>query len=76
MEIKRVFSGILKDLRIRNSFSAEEVAEKSGISVRHLRYLEKGTYQPSLETFFKVIEAAGGDPEEIFKQVSDRLKDR
>ncbi|MBI1769535.1 MAG: helix-turn-helix transcriptional regulator [Bacteroidetes bacterium] len=70
MKFKQPFSKILVELRTQKHLSIKELSNKSGVSERHIIYLEQGVHEPSLEIIFKLIEALGSDPIEIIQRVT------
>jgi len=52
---KKYIGQILRKYRKNLNLTQEELAEKIGIAEKHYGKLERGTFSPSLETFFKLI---------------------
>jgi transcriptional regulator with XRE-family HTH domain len=57
----------VKALRIKQGMTQQDLAEKAGISVSFLSFLESGSRKGSLETYFQISTALGKDPSELFK---------
>lgn len=47
----------LKEYRKKANFSQEKIAEKTNLAEKHYGRLERGICTPTLETFFKLINA-------------------
>ena len=45
-----------KEYRKKAKLTQEELSEKIDISEKHYGQLERGSFSPSLETFFKIVE--------------------
>ena len=45
-----------KEYRIKANLTQETLSEKINIAYKHYGKLERGSFSPSLETFFKLIE--------------------
>lgn len=50
----------LKAIRAEAGMSMDELSERSGLGRNQLITIEKGTGNPTLETLFKYLDAAGG----------------
>ncbi|MDQ3576266.1 MAG: helix-turn-helix domain-containing protein [Actinomycetota bacterium] len=62
------FGEILRTHRLRARLTQQQLAERSGISVRALRYIERGTVgRPRPESVRKLAAAVGVPPEELAK---------
>lgn len=49
----------LKEVRIKKGITISELSEKSGVSERYLRFIEKGERNPSLKTANAIANALG-----------------
>ena len=58
---------MIKQYRLKKNLSQEELAEKIGISIRHLQRLEHNEENTRLSTFKKVIKALDIPDNEILK---------
>ncbi|MFW9929893.1 MAG: helix-turn-helix domain-containing protein [Candidatus Thorarchaeota archaeon] len=57
----------IKELREKVNLSASQLAEKVGVPLQTIRYLEEGRYNPSLLLAYKIAEALNCTIEELFK---------
>lgn len=57
----------IKELREKASFSALELAEKVGVQISTINYLEEGRYNPDLALTFKIAEVLKCNIEDLFK---------
>jgi transcriptional regulator with XRE-family HTH domain len=60
-----LIAGRIKDLRIRNGFSQEEMAEKTGLSLRTIQRIENGESEPRGDSFKRIALTFGVSPDEI-----------
>lgn len=49
----------LKEVRMKKGITISELSEKSGVSERYLRFIEKGERNPSLKTANAIANALG-----------------
>ena len=56
---------MIKDYRLKNKLSQEELAEEIGISNRHLQRLEHNEENTRLSTFKKIVKALDISDNEI-----------
>ena len=62
----------VKELRKRKEFSQEELAEKSGLSVRTIQRIENGESDPTEESIKRISVALEVNPDELigkFKKI-------
>ncbi len=52
----KVLGNAIKDARINNNLSQEELAELVGITPTHLKHIESEHRKPSIEVLFKLTE--------------------
>jgi putative transcriptional regulator len=45
---------VIKELRLKNNLTQEELAEKAGVRRETIVFLEQGKYNPSLNLAYKV----------------------
>ena len=64
-KVKELLAANLKFGRVRLGFSAERVAEISGLSPAHIKELEKGKSFVTAEEFERLSEALGRKPHEM-----------
>ena len=58
---------MIKEYRLKNNLSQEELAEEIGISNRHLQRLEQNEEHTRLSTFKKIVKSLKISDEEIIK---------
>ena len=58
---------MIKEYRLKNGFSQEELAEKIDISWRHLQRLEHNETNTTVKTLKKLIEVLSISDEDILK---------
>lgn len=61
----KVLASRIKELRNRNGFSQEELAEKAGLSLRTIQRIENGETEPRGESLKRLVLAFGVSPDEI-----------
>ncbi|MFX0041475.1 MAG: PH domain-containing protein [Candidatus Hodarchaeota archaeon] len=59
----------IKELREKISMSTAQLAEKVGVPIQTINYLEEGRYNPSLTLAYKIAEALNCRIEDLFKMV-------
>ncbi|MGD6857900.1 helix-turn-helix transcriptional regulator [Bacillus infantis] len=64
----------VKELRARNSWSQEKLAQASGVTRQTIAALEKGDYIPSLLLALKICEAFQLKMEEVFWLLKEEEK--
>jgi putative transcriptional regulator len=52
-----IFTTRIKELRARYNMTQDDLAKEVGVTRQTIVYLEKGTYNPSLELAYKVAKA-------------------
>jgi putative transcriptional regulator len=57
----------IKELREKENLSPGQLAEKVGVPVQTINYLEEGRYNPSLLLAYKIAEVLNCEIEELFK---------
>ena len=69
MQIRKLFSKNLKQLRTKKNLTQEELAEKLDISVRYIQQLEgRNCPNVKLETIADLAKALSGKPIEFFRE--------
>ncbi|MFX0010718.1 MAG: helix-turn-helix transcriptional regulator [Candidatus Hermodarchaeota archaeon] len=56
----------IKDLREKKNISVSQLAEKVGVPIQTIIYLEEGRYNPSLTLAFKIAEVLNCKIEDLF----------
>ncbi|MFW9951333.1 MAG: PH domain-containing protein [Candidatus Thorarchaeota archaeon] len=59
----------IKELREKNKISSAQLAEKVGVPIQTITYLEEGRYNPSLTLAFKIAEVLKCKVEELFNLI-------
>lgn len=59
----------IKDRREKMNLSVAELAEKTGVPLQTIKYLEEGKYNPSLALAYKVAQVLNCSVEDLFKMV-------
>ena len=59
----------IKELREKVSLSRAQLAEKVGVPIQTINYLEEGKYNPSLALAYKIAETLKCKIEELFEFV-------
>jgi len=57
----------IQELRERVNLSAAQLAEKVGVTIETINYLEEGRYNPSLALAYKIAEILNCKIEDLFK---------
>ena len=60
------FKTRIKELRARHDMTQEDLAKTVGVTRQTIIYLEKGTYNPSLELAYKVAKVLKTTIDELF----------
>ena len=66
-------SRLLKDERIRTQTSMVKLAERSGLSVAMISYVERGARNPTLHTLLRIANALDVDLPKLLKRASVKL---
>ena len=56
----------LKDIRLKNKISQEQLAVDVGVTVRYIAFLESGKRKPSIDVAFKIAKALQTTVDNIF----------
>lgn len=62
MSINRYFGRVVRELRVGNQLSQEELAEKAGLNRTYFGEVERGVATPSLVTIAKIASALSVSP--------------
>lgn len=73
MDIKKIGKRI-KNLRIQNDLTLDDLADRSGLSKGFLSQLERGLTSPALDNFYDILEALGTDFSSFFEESKDTQK--
>ena len=64
LDFKKIGRNI-KEERLRNGFTHEELAHKAGLSSVHISHIEAGSSKMGLESFARICHALGVNPDQI-----------
>ncbi|MCW5694853.1 MAG: helix-turn-helix transcriptional regulator [Pseudolabrys sp.] len=67
MDLKEVMAINMRRLRYDKKLTQEELAERSGLSMRYVGSIERGTVSASVSILGKVAEALGVDPCDLIR---------
>lgn len=70
-----VFGIVLRELREKNNFSQEKLAEYCNLHTTYISLLERGHRQPTITTIFKLAKALNIKPSTLIEKVEKRVKD-
>ncbi|HIS60432.1 MAG TPA: helix-turn-helix transcriptional regulator [Candidatus Faecousia faecipullorum] len=62
---KDTLGDVVKQARIKNKVTVEELADKAGVSVRYIYRIESGDKKPSYEVFMELMDVLAIDSELI-----------
>lgn len=68
-DIDKTFGKILKDFRVKNSYTQEIMAEKLGISLKYISRIENGYSGIKTKTLINYMNILGITPNTIFKEL-------
>ena len=66
MNAIEALGSVIKDTRLRLGYTQSQVAEKAGVEVRTIMYIENGKTNPTWEIVFPLIRALEIDPRAVF----------
>jgi transcriptional regulator with XRE-family HTH domain len=67
MDLKEVMAINMRRLRYDKKLTQEELAARSGLSMRYVGSIERGTVSASVSVLGKVAEALGVDPGDLIR---------
>lgn len=70
---EQAFGICLRELRMRQGYSQEELAMKCDLDRTFISLLERGRRQPSLSTLLNLASALGTEPEELIRDVRELM---
>lgn len=73
-DIDTVFGKVLKEFRIKNKLTQEQLAEKLEISLKYISRIENGNSGIKTQTLIKYINILGINPNLIFKDFINNEK--
>lgn len=68
MDVNRVLGRNVRALRLRRSFSQEELALEAGMKRSYVSDLERGTRNPSIKAVSRLAKALGVEAWQLLKQ--------
>ncbi|MGI1672030.1 MAG: helix-turn-helix transcriptional regulator [Neptuniibacter sp.] len=74
MDIKVAFGQVLREVRKEKNISQEQLALQSDIDRTYISKLERGKYQPTLETILALAPVLGCPPAELVERVEKLLQ--
>lgn len=63
---KKIFAANMRRLRLLAGLSQEALAERAGLHRTYVSSIERGERNITLENIFRLAEALGADPRELF----------
>lgn len=60
---------LLKQIRIKNGYSLQQLSKMTGISSSHLNYIEKNEKEPSLSMAVRIAQALNVKIDELYRIV-------
>lgn len=76
MELESVFGEVLREIRLENKFSQEELAFKCGLDRTYISLLERGKRKPTITTVFILAEALMISPTQLISITEKRYNKR
>ena len=73
-EIDKIFGKILRDFRVKNGLTQEQLSEKLGISLKYISRIENGNNGIKTQTFIKYMNILGIMPNTIYKDFIDNTE--
>ncbi|WP_201118549.1 helix-turn-helix domain-containing protein [Balneola sp. EhC07] len=74
-QIEKAFGQVIKELRKSQNLSQAMLAELGDFQRTFISDLERGVYQPTLYSIFRLGGALGISPHEILKRVEEKIRD-
>jgi len=71
MEIEEVFGKVLKEVRLKNKLSQEELAFACGLDRTYISLMERGKRKPTLNTLFALASALKVMPSYLVKKTEE-----
>lgn len=65
---------LIKEIRLKNNMTQEELSRKSGISESYISELENNLKMPTILTLCKLAEALEVDISELYKYISKQVR--
>ncbi len=74
MNLPTAFASVLKSLRLENSLSQQQLADKCELNRTFISMLERGIKQPSLTTIFVLAKHLSVAPHELVIRVETKTR--
>lgn len=74
-DIAKIVGNRIRNLRVDQGLSQEELAYRAGVSPSHIGKLERGEKNPSLSSIDKITNALGITLEDLFKYIQPSTVD-
>ncbi|HEV8513027.1 MAG TPA: helix-turn-helix transcriptional regulator [Cyclobacteriaceae bacterium] len=72
--LNETFGKVIKQLREERDLSQQELADYAELDRSYISDVERGRYNPTLLTIYKLSEILKIKPQELFKEVDKLLK--
>lgn len=69
----RAFARTLRKMRRDKDLSQEALADRSGVSAKHIGEIERANKEPGVTTALRLIDGLDVTAAEVFQQVDERL---
>lgn len=76
MEIQAAFGKALKNKRKTKGLTQEELAHNAELQRNYISFLERGLYQPTITTIFKLSAALECKPSELVLDTENIMQDQ
>lgn len=70
-DVDKVFGKILKDFRVKNKLTQEQLSEKLGISLKYISRIENGNSGIKTQTLIKYMNLLGITPNRMYNEFID-----
>lgn len=72
--LNETFGKVIKQLRESRGLSQQELADYADLDRSYISDMERGRYNPTLQTIYKLTEILNIKPHELFAEVDKLLK--
>ena len=72
--LNETFGRVIKQLRESRGLSQQELADYADLDRSYISDMERGRYNPTLQTIYKLTEILKIKPHELFEEVDKLLK--
>jgi transcriptional regulator with XRE-family HTH domain len=70
---REAISGLLKEFRVKQGWTQEELGHRSGYAPVYINLLERGHRNPSIQALINLCQACGVQPSAFFAEVERRV---